>query len=56
MGRKEESNVKGNIYRFIVTNVNLVTEHNTPLAYAPGVELHHLIVCNLGGDAGRLEK
>ena len=37
-----------------VANVILVTEHNAPLAYAPGLELHHLIMSNLGRHGGRI--
>ena len=38
-----------------VANVILRTETNTPLAYAPLLEIHHPIMSNLGGHGGRLE-
>ena len=31
-----------------VANVIFGTEHNSPLAYAPGLELHHSIMSKLG--------
>ena len=31
-------------------------EHNDPLDYAPGTELHRFIMSTLGGHGGRLER
>ena len=39
-----------------VANVILGTESNDPLAYDPGLELHHLIMSVLGGSGGQLER
>ena len=38
-----------------VTNVTLVMYPNAPLAYAPALELYHLIMSELGGNGFRLE-
>ena len=39
-----------------VANVILGMEPNSPLAYAPLLELHHPIMSMLGGHGGRLER
>ena len=39
-----------------VTNLILGTEPNYPLAYDPGLELHHPIMSMIGGHGGRLER
>ena len=39
-----------------VANVILGMEHNAPLAYTPLLELHHPIICTLGGNRGRLDR
>ena len=41
VGGRGESNATGATDGFIVTNSTLRTEPNDPLAYAPGLELHH---------------
>ena len=33
-----------------VSNITLYTEHNDPLSYSPGLELHHLTISMLGAD------
>ena len=40
-------------WEYTVANVILGTEPDVPLAYAPGLELHHLIMSILGGHGGR---
>ena len=37
-----------------VAYVTLGTEPNSPLAYGPGLELHHPIICTLGEHRGWL--
>ena len=37
-----------------VANIILGTDPNNPLAYAPGLELHHPIMSMIGGHGGRL--
>ena len=39
-----------------MTHVNLVKEPNAPLAYAPGLKLHHPIMSKLGEPMGQLER
>ena len=39
-----------------MANTSLGTEHNAPLTYAPGLELHHPIMSMLGGHGGQLER
>ena len=39
-----------------VVNIILGTESNSPLAYAPVLELHHIIISTLGGHGGQLER
>ena len=56
MGGRGESNTAGITDRSRVTNVTLGTEPNDPLAYDPGLEIHHLIMSNLGGGGGQLER
>ena len=36
-------------------NINLVTDHNASLAYAPGLELQHLIMSTIGAHRGQLD-
>ena len=43
-------------WEYIVANVILGTEPNAPLAYTPGLELHHPIMSILGCHGGRLER
>ena len=37
-------------------NITLGTQHNAPLAYAPGLEYQHPIVITLGYPGGWLER
>ena len=39
-----------------IAHVTLGTDPNAPLAYAPGLELHHPIMSMLGEYRGRLER
>ena len=39
-----------------IANIILGTEPNTPIAYDPGLEHHHLIMSMLGDPRGRLER
>ena len=39
-----------------VSHITLGTEPNAPLSYAPGLELHHLIMSTLGEHGGKLER
>ena len=39
-----------------VASLTLGMEPNDPLAYAPGLELHHPIISTLGDTGGRLER
>ena len=56
MGGSGKSNAAGTKYGYIVTNLNLGAEPNDCLAYALGLELHHLIMSKLGGHGDRLER
>ena len=38
-----------------VVDITLGTDHNDPLSYAPGLELHHHIMSTLGVHIGQLE-
>ena len=40
---------------YTVSYIILGTEHNAPLAFAPGLELHHSIISMLGEHRDRLE-
>ena len=39
-----------------VANINLGTEHNEPLDYAPGLGHHHPIISTLGDPGSQLER
>ena len=56
VGGRGGSNAVGNIDRFRVKHLTLGTEPNSPLTYAPGLELHHPIMSNFGDPGGRLER
>ena len=36
--------------------ITIRTEDNAPLSYAPGMEIHRLIMSMIGGHRGQLEK
>ena len=55
MKRRGKSNEEVIIYGLRVTEVTLRTEPNAPLAYAQGLELHHLIMSNIGETGDQLE-
>ena len=50
-----KSNAAGATCRLRVTKVILGKYDNTPLAYTPGLELHHPIMSKIGGHGGQLE-
>ena len=54
MGGRREINAAGPSDGSRVTNITLGMDPNAPLAYAPGLELHHPIMSNLGGHRGQL--
>ena len=54
-GGRGESNAAGATCRLRVTKVILGKYDNTPLAYTPGLELHHPIMSKIGGHGGQLE-
>ena len=56
MGGRGDSNAVGTTYGFRVKNATLITEPNSLLAYAPGLELRHPIMSKLGWPRGRLER
>ena len=54
MGGRVKSNTAGTTYGFILTNLTIGTEPNSPLSYALGLELHHPIMIKLGDPGGWL--
>ena len=45
-----------NLWEDNAEKIVLVTEPNSPLSYAPGLEPHHLIMSTLGGNGGRSDR
>ena len=39
-----------------VSNITLYIEHNDPLSYSPGLELHHPTISTLGAHGEQLER
>ena len=55
MVRRRNSDAAITTNGFMVTNLTLVTDTSAPLAYAPGLELHHPIMSEIEGHGGRLD-
>ena len=57
-GDRQNGDKDGRLIRweYTVANIILGKEHNIPLAYASGLELHHPVMSMLGRHGGRLER
>ena len=53
-GEGQEKHIQLIRWEDTVTNLILGTETNAPLAYAPGLKIHHPIISMLGVHGGRL--